>query len=134
MALRGEVIEKAYYAVSWRAHRSPDRPYLIEKISRNGTSEVIISFPGSGAVRDWYSQRNFGETKIDLNLFPSLKSIGNDEPALVNEFFSKRFQDILLDRSSLADKVLYDSKSLTLNGSVMQNIIFWIFSASYKFS
>ncbi|CAJ1975214.1 unnamed protein product [Sphenostylis stenocarpa] len=102
--MRAEVIEKAY-AASWKAHKSPDRPYLVEKISRNEASEVIICFPGSDAVKDWYSQRNFGETKIDLRLFPSLRSIGNDEPALVNEAFSKRFQDILLARPSLADKI-----------------------------
>ncbi|KAK7354108.1 hypothetical protein VNO80_19566 [Phaseolus coccineus] len=104
MELRGEVIQRAY-AGSWKAHRLPDKPYIIERINRNGLSEVIITFPGSGAVKDWYSQRNFGETKIDLNLFPSLRSIGKDEPALVNEAFSKRFQDILLARHSLADEV-----------------------------
>jgi len=112
--MRGEVIEKAY-AGCWRAHRSPDKPYLVEEIGRKDPSEVIISFPGSGAVKDWYSRRNFGETKIDPSLFPSLRSIGNGEPALVNEAFSKRFKDILLARPSLAEKVLYDSNSLTLN-------------------
>ncbi|BAT79574.1 hypothetical protein LR48_Vigan04g055000 [Vigna angularis] len=105
MEKRGELIEKAYGG-SLRAHKSPDRPYLIEKISRNDPSEVIISFSGSGAVKDWYSQRNFGETKIDLSLFPSLRSIGSDEPALVNETFLKRFHGIIsLARPSLADEV-----------------------------
>lgn len=116
--MRGEVIEKAYGG-SLRAHKSPDRPYLVEKISRNDPSEVIISFSGSGAVKDWYSQRNFGETKIDLTLFPSLRSIGSDEPALVNETFLKRFQGIiLLPRPSLADEVLL-CKTLLLDFLVL---------------
>ncbi|KAG5019759.1 hypothetical protein JHK87_015614 [Glycine soja] len=102
--MRGEVIEKAY-AGSWKAHKSPDKPYLIEKINRNDPQEVIFCFPGSGAVRDWYSQKNFGETKIDLGLFPSLRSIGIDEQAFVNEAFQKKFQEILSAKPSLADEV-----------------------------
>jgi len=121
--MRGEVIEKAYGGC-WRAHRSPDRPYLVEKITRNDPSEVIICFPGSDAVKDWYSRRNFGETKIDLSRFPSLRSIGNDEPALVNEAFLKRFQGILLAKPSLPDEVMYHTNSLTLTHFVMQNITF----------
>ena len=69
---------------------------------RNDPQEVIFCFPGSGAVRDWYSQKNFGETKIDLGLFPSLRSIGIDEQALVNEAFQKKFQEILSAKQSLA--------------------------------
>ncbi|KAL2340847.1 hypothetical protein Fmac_008787 [Flemingia macrophylla] len=98
--LRGDVIEKAC-ALSLKAHKSPDKHYFVEKVNRN---EVIIYFPGSEAVKDWYSQTNFGETKVDLHLFPSLKSIGNEEPALVNEAFLKRFQDIF-HRSALQAKV-----------------------------
>lgn len=126
--MRGEVIEKAY-AGSWKAHKSPDKPYLIEKINRNDPQEVIFCFPGSGAVRDWYSQKNFGETKIDLGLFPSLRSIGIDEQAFVNEAFQKKFQEILSAKPSLADEVLYDNNnSLTLYDLVMQTITFWLFS------
>ncbi|RDX89534.1 Protein EDS1B, partial [Mucuna pruriens] len=103
--MRGELIQKAY-AVSWKAHKSPDKPYLVEKINRIDPPEIIICFPGSGAVNDWYSQKNFGETKIDLGLFPSLRSIGNNEAALVNEASLKRFKELLdKPKPSLADEV-----------------------------
>ncbi|TKY73451.1 EDS1 protein [Spatholobus suberectus] len=100
--MRGEVIEKAF-GWSMKAHKSPDKPYLVEKIRRYDPPEVIICFPGSGAVKDWYSQKNFGETKINLDRFGSLRSIGNDEAALVNEAFLKRFEDILVKPSLEAE-------------------------------
>ncbi|KAK7411515.1 hypothetical protein VNO78_02949 [Psophocarpus tetragonolobus] len=104
--MRGEVIEKAFSG-SLKAHKLSDKPYLIEKINRNDPAEVIFYFPGSGAVRDWYSQpqKNFGETTIDLDLFRSLRSIGSDEAASVNEAFLKRFKEILSAKPSLADEV-----------------------------
>ncbi|XP_020235415.1 protein EDS1L [Cajanus cajan] len=112
--MRREFIEKAC-VVSLKAHKSPDKPYLVEKISR---SEVIICFPGSDAVRDWYSQTNFGQTKINLDLFPPLRSIGNDEPALVNEAFLKRFQAILLKPALPAEvkKALSKNKQIVFAG------------------
>lgn len=101
--MKGEFIEKAY-AGSVKAHKSPNKPFLVEKIIKDSVV-VTICFPGSGSAKDWYSNTNFGETKIDLTLFPSLRSIGNDEAALVNEAFLKRFLDILA-KSSLKDEVL----------------------------
>ncbi|XP_027339698.1 protein EDS1-like [Abrus precatorius] len=101
--MKGERIQRAF-GEAFKAHKSPEKPFNHEDFSRFNPPEVIISFPASGAVKDWYSQRNFGETKINLGLFPSIKSIGNDEAALVNKAFLKRFEDILA-KSTLADKV-----------------------------
>lgn len=101
--MKADQIEKAF-STAWKAHKSPEKHYLVEKNTRVNPSEVIISFPASGSVKDWYSGTTFGETKIDLKLFPSLKSIGNNEAAKVNEAFLKRFQDIL-DKSAFKDEV-----------------------------
>jgi len=103
--LSAERIDKSF-ALSWKAHRTPEKLYLLEKNNRSNPPEVIISFPASGAFKDWYSKTTFGETEIDLKLFRSLKSIGNNEPAKVNQFFQQRFQDILA-KSSLEEEVLY---------------------------
>ena len=105
--LTGERIEKAL-ALTRKAHKTPDKPFLVEKIPKSNPPEVYISFPGSGAAKDWYSQKPFGEGQIDLNLFPSLKSIGNNEAAKVNEAFQRRFKAIL-DKSSLEKEVLTDN-------------------------
>lgn len=46
----------------------------------------------------------YEETMIDLALFPSLKSIGNQEAALANEAFLRRFKAIF-ENSSLSVEV-----------------------------
>jgi hypothetical protein len=102
--LSTERIEKSL-AASLKVHKTPEKYFLLEKNSRSNPKEVIISFPASGAFKDWFSETTFGETKIDLKLFPSLRSIGNNnEPALVNKVFLQRFQD-LLEKSSLKIEV-----------------------------
>ncbi|CAI8597705.1 unnamed protein product [Vicia faba] len=100
--LSPERIEKSLSA-SLKAH-SYKTPYLLEKNSRSNPKEVIITFPASGGFKDWYSKTNFGQIKIDLTLFPSLRSIGNNDPAVVNQFFLQRFQEILA-KSLLKDQV-----------------------------
>ncbi|XP_045790067.1 protein EDS1L-like [Trifolium pratense] len=103
MKLSADRIEKSL-AASLKVHKTPEKPYLLEKNSRSNPKEVIISFPASGAFKDWFSKTTFGETEIDLKLFPSLRSIGNNIPALVNKFFLQRFQE-LLEKSSLKTEV-----------------------------
>ncbi|KAJ7945928.1 Enhanced disease susceptibility 1 [Quillaja saponaria] len=84
------------------AHKLTDKPYHIEETARS--SETFISFKGSWSVNDWFAKSPFGETKIDLQQFPSIRSIGNDEAALVNEAFLNRFKEIL-GSSSLEHEV-----------------------------
>ncbi|KAJ1421784.1 Fungal lipase-like domain [Sesbania bispinosa] len=115
--IRREWIEKVF-ALAWKAHKSPDKHFLLEKINKSKPPEIIITFPGSGSVKDWYSKRTFGETKINLSLFPSLKSIGNNEAALVNQAFLQRFKDIL-DKSPLeaeVDKAMSKHKQIVFSG------------------
>ncbi|KAK7322577.1 hypothetical protein VNO77_25965 [Canavalia gladiata] len=110
--MRGEQIERAF-SFAWMVHQEPERDYLLET---NNGSEIFISFPGSGTVQDWYSQTTFGETKIDLGLFPSLKSIGNTEPASVNQAFQNRFQRILLSLEAEVDKAINEQKQIVFTG------------------
>jgi len=112
MGLSAERIKRSL-AASLKAQKTPDKHYLLEKNNRSNPPEVIISFPASGAFQDWYSKTTFGETKIDLNLFPSLKSIGNNEPGFVNQFFLQRFQEILAKSSSFKDQVIIYMKIRT---------------------
>ncbi|PON86098.1 Alpha/beta-hydrolase [Trema orientale] len=118
MAMKEELIKNAY-SEAITAHGSPGKPFL--KKSSTGSSEVIFSFPGSWAVKDWHSdmcQRPFGEKKINLKLFPSLRSIGKEEAADVNQAFEERFQ-LILENPKLKDKVqkaAKDKKQVVFTG------------------
>lgn len=60
---------------------------------------VIFAFGGSWSVQDFCNREPFGETKIDVLLFPSIKSIGNSELAMINHGFFSRFQSLLQNQS-----------------------------------
>ncbi|MED6136531.1 hypothetical protein PIB30_056863 [Stylosanthes scabra] len=98
-----ELVEKAI-SMAWKAHRTPEKHFILEKNRKGEPQQVFISFPASGSAKDWYSQKPFGEVPIDLDLFPSLKTIGHNEPAKVNEAFQTRFQAIL-SKSSFETEV-----------------------------
>lgn len=101
--LKEERIKKAF-SLALKAHKSPGKLFLLEKIRGSSPPEVIISFPECGSVKDWFSETPFGETKINLTHFPSLRSVGNDEAALVNKAFLQRFEAIL-GKPSFVDEV-----------------------------
>ncbi|KAK6123010.1 hypothetical protein DH2020_043257 [Rehmannia glutinosa] len=116
IGLKEEIIQKAC-KLSMKAHeKSPGKPYIHEKT--RGSTETFFAFPGSWSVDDWYSRSPFGEIKVDVSKFPSMKSVGNEEIGLVNEGFSRRFQE-LLSRSSLAtevEKAMSDRKQIIFTG------------------
>ncbi|KAJ6358942.1 hypothetical protein OIU76_000633 [Salix suchowensis] len=93
MVIKEEVIKKAC-SMAMDAHKSPEKQYLSKKI-KTSSSEVVFSFPGSWSVNDWFTGTSFGETKVDLQLFPSLKYIGLDVTATVNEVFLNEFKALL---------------------------------------
>ncbi|KAF7135030.1 hypothetical protein RHSIM_Rhsim08G0167100 [Rhododendron simsii] len=115
IGMREELIKKAC-SLSLKAHRASGKPYLYEK-SRS-SSEAVFGFPGSWSVEDWFSSRPFGDTKADLNLFPSLRSIGNDEVAAVNEAFFRRFEAILRTTSfeNEVKKAVAEKKQIVFAG------------------
>ncbi|KAK3225664.1 hypothetical protein Dsin_005526 [Dipteronia sinensis] len=107
-----ELIKKACLLAT-KAHKSPEKPYLVEK--SRGSSEVIFSFPGSWSVNDWFTGSPFGEKKMDLGKFASLKSLGNEDVAIFNAAFLNRF-DAILSQSQLQIEV---RKAATENKQVV---------------
>lgn len=103
IGVREETIERACKLSMKAHHKSPAKPYIHDK--SRGSNDTFFAFPGSWSVDDWYSTSPFGEIKVDESKFPSMKSLGTEEIGLVNEAFSRRFQD-LLTTSSLATEVL----------------------------
>ncbi|KNA15078.1 hypothetical protein SOVF_101500 [Spinacia oleracea] len=103
IGLSGELIGRAS-AVAIKAHKSSSgKPYICEK-SRSSSSEVIFGFTGTWDLGDWFTHKPFGEAKINLNLFPSLRTIGSNEAATVNQAFLQRFEAILT-KTSLKNEV-----------------------------
>lgn len=102
LGIKAKVIKKAL-SVSIEAHKSPEKPCLVKRKIPNSPSQVIVAFPGSWSLNDWFSGDSkatpFGETKIDTKKFGSLKSIGKEVEAMVNEAFMARFLRILDDGS-----------------------------------
>ncbi|KAI9086445.1 hypothetical protein K1719_031529 [Acacia pycnantha] len=111
-----DLIKKA----SERAFKShKDKPFLSERYkssasSSSSSSSLIISFAPSWSLSDWHSD----ETKIDLSLFPSLRSIGNDEPAKVHKASLSRFQSLLTNQSFQleVEKATKDGKRIVFTG------------------
>lgn len=89
--LKEDLIASAWSAAI-KAHKHPEKPFLLDK-TRDSS---IISFAGSSSPEAWFSasDSSFGVTKIDTQLFPSVRSIGVDDYAVVNSAFLRRFQGI----------------------------------------
>lgn len=90
MRLSEEAITKAA-SQAMKAHNSPGRPYLQEK----HRGFAIFAFSGFWLLDDWFTHPPFGETAMDASMFPSLRSVGNDEAAAVSASFLRRFKAIL---------------------------------------
>ncbi|XP_038878938.1 protein EDS1L-like [Benincasa hispida] len=90
--LKEDLIANAWSAAI-KAHKHPEKPFLLDK-TRDFS---VISFAGSWSPDAWFSSSDssFGETKIDSRLFPSVRSIGVDDYAVVNSAFFQRFEGIL---------------------------------------
>ena len=64
---------------------------------------VVFAFNGVWTVKEWFSgDQSFGETKIKTEewswskkVFPSMRSLGNDEVAIFNQAFLERFRLVL---------------------------------------
>ncbi|RHN68862.1 putative carboxylesterase [Medicago truncatula] len=119
IGLNEEVIKKTC-SLSFKAHNSENEPYISElfRISSDLTEYLVLSFPGSWVETDWFVRKSFGETKIDLAKFPLLKSVGNDETALVNQAFFNRFERLLKLSSFVAEvkKAIAEGKQVVFTG------------------
>ncbi|CAL9031149.1 unnamed protein product [Prunus brigantina] len=114
--------------LSLEAQKFPGEQFLVEKSP--ASSHAFFSFPGSWSLDGWYSgDKAFGEKKINLELFPSMKSISNydeaDKPedqefatGFVNQAFLHRFEHVL-KTSQLVNQVeaaLNEQKSIIFTG------------------
>ncbi|XP_027366844.1 protein EDS1L-like [Abrus precatorius] len=113
IGLKEEIIKKTC-GLAFKAHKAPERPYIRTSLDHY----VVFSFPGSWDATEWFVNKLFGETKVDLTLFPSLRSVGNDEAAWVNEGFSNRFDHILNNSSMKSEvhKAMSDGKQVVFTG------------------
>lgn len=106
--LNEEIVKKSC-SLAMKAQNKPDK-FLIEK-SKDSSNVVIVAFPGSWSVNDWFSKDPFGEIKVDPQMFRSIRSVGigvDDAPAQVNKAFLDKFISIL---QSLEREVSYTSSS-----------------------
>ncbi|KAJ4959617.1 hypothetical protein NE237_019527 [Protea cynaroides] len=95
---------KSACSLAMAANSTPHRSYISDKPA----SYAIFAFPGSGTLDGWFSSKSFGNTSVDLKLFPSLRSIGNDELAVVNAKFFQQFRDLLKENFQLSDKIRFE--------------------------
>lgn len=96
LGLKEDVIKRVCgLASKAHNHKSTDKLYFYDKVRTSSGTYHVFSFSGSWDPAEWFFSKPFGGSKIDPTQFPSLRSIGNDEPALVNEGFAKRFDRLL---------------------------------------
>lgn len=119
VGVRQDVVKEAC-AVAGRAHRSAGKPYVVAKHrgGGGGSPEVIFGFAGAWSVDHWYARRPFGESKIDPQLFPSLRSMVREEVAVVNDAFQRRFQELLAvsPLQSEVRKAVTENKQIVFTG------------------
>lgn len=114
--VKDELIKKACNLAMEAHSLSSGKPYIYKK--KSGSMDAVFGFAGTWSLDGWYSNTSFGETKINITLFPSLRSVGTDEVAKVNEAFASRFEGIL-NNSSLkneVEKAMLDGKQIVFAG------------------
>ncbi|KAI7755956.1 hypothetical protein M8C21_025006 [Ambrosia artemisiifolia] len=112
-----QIIKACYLAI--KAHKSSSSNnnnigYIKESSSEDGAS--VFAFGGSWGDEDFYSHEPFGEIIIDASLFPSLKSVGNKEPAKINQGFFRRFQAVLQSLQGEVEKAIKKAKPIIFTG------------------
>lgn len=75
---------------STEAHKRPGKHYSRGKL--RGSPDVVYAFAGSWSMNDFFKNKSFGEKNINLEMFRSMRSIGNNETAKVNAAFAERFE------------------------------------------
>ncbi|RVX18419.1 Protein EDS1 [Vitis vinifera] len=111
IGLSDEVINAAA-SLAMKAHDCTGKPFLRKK----GLPVTVFAFAGSWLPDDWCAQPPFGETKMDTSNFPSLKSLGDDGVALVNESFLRRFNAIQSSLAKKVNKVIGEKKQVVFTG------------------
>ncbi|KAK7405335.1 hypothetical protein VNO78_02948 [Psophocarpus tetragonolobus] len=105
--------------LAFQAHTPPENLYHYQVIEISSETYHVFSFSGTWNPAEWFvNNKPFGETKIDLALFPSLSSIATGDAALVNEGFARRFDHILKTTSikSQVNKAMAEGKKVVFTG------------------
>lgn len=96
LGVEEKTIKRACH-LAMEAHKDPQKPFIVKR--KCFSSKIIFAFPGTWSTGDWFyrgtSTKQFGETKVNLEVFPSIRSIGNAEIASVNNAFLRRFLSIM---------------------------------------
>ncbi|NP_001242277.1 Protein EDS1L-like [Glycine max] len=118
LGLKEDVIKRVCgLASKAHNHKSTDKLYFYDKVRTSSGTYHVFSFSGSWDPAEWFFSKPFGGSKIDPTQFPSLRSIGNDEPALVNEGFAKRFDRVLKTSfKAEVNKAIGDGKQVVFTG------------------
>ncbi|XP_010272112.1 PREDICTED: protein EDS1L-like [Nelumbo nucifera] len=113
--IMGEDLIQRACSLAINAHTA-GRTYTLERQAYS--SQVFFAFSGSWSVDDWFAQKSFGDSKVDLTLFPSLRSIGNDETAIVNRSFLRRFETVLRTTQfpKEVEKAVAENKQIVFTG------------------
>ncbi|KAK4749637.1 hypothetical protein SAY87_027086 [Trapa incisa] len=97
--VQGKIINKVL-GDALEAHKHTSNPFFMKK--HGHPTIIVFAFPGTWSVGDWFSTGQggagkFGEININssLDVFPSIRTIGNSEFASVNDAFLRRFSSIL---------------------------------------
>ncbi|CAF2151826.1 hypothetical protein HID58_002226 [Brassica napus] len=103
-------VSNALIATSWRASTTA---YSTDHfhIEVEGDT-VFFAFKPSFLVKDWFDPENaspFGETKMNREQFPCMRSIGNDVNATVNEAFLKNLKLLVSTSFPHSVKTVVDS-------------------------
>ncbi|KAF9623265.1 hypothetical protein IFM89_000754 [Coptis chinensis] len=103
-------------SLAMEAHNSAAPNFLLDKI--HNSSHAIFAFPGSWSTDDWVSRKPFGASKIDQTLFPSLRSVGKGDTAIVNDSFLGQFKIYLSDSNLQQEvrKAMAENKHIVFTG------------------
>ncbi|KAL9243183.1 hypothetical protein vseg_017103 [Gypsophila vaccaria] len=116
--LTEEVIGRAC-SIAMKAHTSSSSElYVCEKATSTSSEVIVFGFAGSWDVGDWFTHEPFGVVKINLNVFPSLRTIGSNQAATVNQAFLRKFEALLANSSFRiqVEKAATENKRIVFTG------------------
>lgn len=113
IGLPDDLIKRACSA-STEAHKRPGNHYSRGKL--RGSPDIVYAFAGSWSINDFFKNKSFGEENIDLEMFRSMRSIGNNETAKVNAAFAERFKSFHKKLKTEVEKDLKKGKQIVFAG------------------
>eukprot|EP00268_Persea_americana_P013404 TRINITY_DN15885_c0_g2_i1.p1 TRINITY_DN15885_c0_g2~~TRINITY_DN15885_c0_g2_i1.p1 ORF type:complete len:622 (+),score=128.25 TRINITY_DN15885_c0_g2_i1:156-2021(+) len=88
-----DLLIKESCSLAMKASSGDSSPPFLLHHNRCYDSVAIFAFPGSWTLEEWRGS----PSKVDSNLFPSLRGLGSNESALVHGGFLHRFHTLLMN-------------------------------------